>query len=82
MDDSTGPKIGSHVIVCDSTAKQHDALVTANWGYGKNDTPAINVVYVTDDESKTDSYGHQIERMTSVTHKSNQSAPGYWWDYA
>lgn len=42
--------------------------------------PSINVVYVTADESKTDPYGTQIERATSVGHRQGQTAHGYYWE--
>jgi len=42
--------------------------------------PCINVVYLSGDESKTDSYGRQLERdMTSVQHRSATTAPGRYW---
>lgn len=43
------------------------------------DMPGCNVVFVTSDEMKRDSYGYQIERETSVVHKSNQAAHGRYW---
>lgn len=39
--------------------------------------PSVNVVFVVSDEAKTDSYGRQIDRATSVPHESLQSAHGY-----
>jgi hypothetical protein len=59
MDNLT--KVGSTVIYTDGYRCDHQALVTAVWG-----PDCINVVYVTGDESKTDTYGRQIERQTSV----------------
>lgn len=41
--------------------------------------PSINVVFVVSDEAKTDSYGRQIDRATSVPHRQLQSAHGYYW---
>lgn len=70
------------VIYCDHKGVEHEALVTATWGiteFEDGSAPAINIVYVTQDEEKTDSYGRQIERDTSVPHKSGQPAPGNWW---
>jgi hypothetical protein len=72
-----GPKIGDPVTFVNPTGKQFSAVVTANWGTGP--TPSINVVYVTDDTAKTDTYGRQIERNTSVVHRSNQAAHGMYW---
>jgi hypothetical protein len=41
--------------------------------------PSINLVYVVGEEDKTDSYGRQIDRATSVPHKSSQTAHGYYY---
>lgn len=60
-------KVGQHVIFIDSLRKPHDAVVTAAW------TPiCCNLVIVSDDAEKTDSYGRQIERYTSVCKASAQ----------
>jgi hypothetical protein len=67
------------VVFVDPHGVEHNAVVTANWASPDNPTPSINVVYVTKDESKTDSYGRQIERSTSVVHESNQAAHGMFW---
>jgi hypothetical protein len=55
-------KVGGVVIYTDGYRRDHDALVTAVWG-----SDCINVVFVCGDESKTDAYGRQIERETSVS---------------
>lgn len=58
-------KVGDVVIFTDEVRRDHNAIVTAIW------TPdCINVVIVVPDESKTDSYGRQIERRTSVSRYS------------
>lgn len=72
-------RTGSHVIFVDEVGKEHDALVTADWGYGKTENPSINLVFVTDDTSMNDPYGLQMVRKTSVVHESNQAAPGFFW---
>lgn len=41
--------------------------------------PSINVVYVEFDEKKTDPYGRQIARASSVSHQSSQTAHGFYW---
>lgn len=41
--------------------------------------PCINLVYVELDETKTDSYGRQIARNTSVPHQSMTQAHGMFW---
>lgn len=41
--------------------------------------PGCNLVYIAGDKAKTDPYGRQLERMTSVVHKSKQPAHGMYW---
>lgn len=60
-------KIGDSVTFIDSLRNEIPALVTAVWG-----STCINLVYVSTDTNKSDSYGRQIERFTSVMHKSCQ----------
>lgn len=48
------------------------------WARGVSQ-PACNLLFVTSDTSKTDPYGRQIERSSSVVHKSMQSARGMFW---
>lgn len=79
MDDKF-PKIGQHVVYVDALSVAHGALVTggpeqATWQpvFG---VPWCNVVFVDPDPSRTDSYGRQVSRQTSLTHVSRQTAPG------
>lgn len=75
-------KIGDWVLFADQFGKEHPAFVTSVFDNGNPDeypTPSLNVVYVSDDSTKTDQYGRQLERATSVPHESNQSAHGYKW---
>ena len=75
-------KIGDAVVFVNRVGKKQDAIVTAVWGaniYPDKPLPSINVVIVSEDESKTDSYGRQIERETSIPHQTNQAAHGYYW---
>lgn len=82
-------KKGSPVIVVDSVGKRHHALITNLFSnemsleaYFEKYTayPCINAVYVSDDESRTDSYGQQIERVTSFPHRSAQPVTnGFFW---
>ena len=78
--------VGQYVIFTDSLRVRHDALVTA-WHlgeaktveefkklYGENAMPCVNLLYVSKDPKKSDPYGSQIERNTSVPHKSVQYA--------
>jgi len=84
MTDVRYPKIGQSVIYVDPVSVPHEALITyvpenfqPEWGQ-----PWTNIVFVTTDATRTDSYGHQIERNTSVSHVSKSHAPGMYWCYA
>lgn len=61
----------------DDRGLAHHALVT--WRHGEGN-PSINLVIVSTDASKDDPYGRQIERHSSVVHKSNQAANGMYWE--
>lgn len=70
------------IIFVDAYAKQHEALVTAIWKneYQGMQLPwGVNVVFVSDEENRTDNYGRQIVHETSVCHKSVQPAHGVYW---
>lgn len=71
------PKVGDPVVFVDPVGTEHNAIVIACWGEG--DTPSLNLMYADPDEAKTDSYGRQIARGTSVVHQTNQSAHGKYW---
>ena len=75
----------SHIIYVDPKGVAHAALVTIWWKKGHCSTeqsePGCNLIYVTGDESKKDPYGHQIERATSVVHRSYQPAAGNYWKW-
>jgi hypothetical protein len=47
--------------------------------------PCLNLVFVSDDGDREDSYGRQIERPSSVTHRSQESEEpgphGYYWRF-
>lgn len=58
-------KVGEIVKFFNAEKKEQDALVTAVWS-----PTCINLVIVSLDENKTDCYGRQIERQTSVGHIS------------
>lgn len=75
----TSPAVGDIVTYVDEHAVPHKAIVTANWGGTNNPDTAINVVYVTGDEKRTDQYGRQIERACSVVPRHLQGAPGRYY---
>ncbi len=67
-------EVGDLVVYCDPKGNDHKALVTAVW------TPTcINLVLVSPDSEKQDSYGRQIERQTSMTHVSESEVHGFYW---
>jgi hypothetical protein len=68
------PVIGQPVVYVDPVRVQHSAIVTAVWG-----AKCINLVFVSSDENKTDTYGRQIDRQTSCNHMSAHEAPGNYW---
>lgn len=70
-------EIGDVVIYTDAKGVPHKALVTADWSYSSQ--RSLNLVYVSSDETQSDSYGRQIARDTSVPHKDHQAAPGRFW---
>lgn len=75
-------KTGDAIRVCDENYVDHDGLVTTVHGGGE--TPTINAVYVSADATKRDPYGQQLERLSSLPHKSltqGMPRPGRYWDY-
>jgi len=75
-----GVKIGDVVDLLDETGHQHRGLITQVWGPADS-KPSINVVFVSLDETKTDQYGRQVERLSSLQHQSTVGKqPGrFWW---
>lgn len=67
--------VGTVVEYVDEVSVSHDALITAVWGQtlGEN---AINVVYVSGDDSQHDPYGRQIARASSVSPEGPSTAHG------
>lgn len=73
---------GLGVVYVDPVGKHRAAILTAVWNSGqpeKYPNPCVNVVFVSDDEARADTYGRQIERATSIPHKSSQTAHGNYW---
>lgn len=69
--------VGDAVVYHDPVGKPHSAIVQAVWS--KN---CINVVIVSGDKNKQDSYGRQIEHLTSLCHKSSFIAHGNYWRFS
>lgn len=70
--------VGATVVYVDPVGVQSPALVTAVWGDPK-DCPLINLVYVDPDANRTDSYGRQISRQTSLHHRSAYAVHGQYY---
>lgn len=76
------PIVGQNVVFVDEVRKTHAALITAIHGIATESyQPYVNLVYVTDDASKQDPYGNQLERSSSVGHKLLGNPPGRFWYY-
>ena len=70
----------------DETMKRYDRYVNPHFPdmepkSGIVGAPSINVVIISDNPDKSDSYGRQIEHETSVPHREDQRAHGYFWDF-
>lgn len=79
-------QVGDPVVFVNALGIEHRALATALWGtFEEGDPshgtpiPSLNVVFVSNDPDKHDTYGRQIERATSVVHASLQAAHGMSW---
>ena len=73
------PVVGAGVLYIDAEAQPHAALVTAVWGSPRDVAPSCNLVIVSTDPRRTDTMGRQLERVTSIVHRSRQPGPtGYW----
>lgn len=67
-------QIGDAVVYVDPVAVPHNALVTQVWSQ-----ECLNVVFVSGDTARGDSYGRQIERSTSLMHQSIVPVHGNYW---
>lgn len=84
-DDEVRPVVeGDPVKVVDENRVEHVGLVTTvHGGFGGTYAPSINAVYVSADPGKTDPYGRQVERLSSLQHFSagpaQMPSPGRYW---
>lgn len=69
-------KVGDCVNYVDPVGQPSNALVTAVWS-----PTCINVVVVSDDTKESDSYGRQIKRFTSLSHKDQTPVHGNYWKF-
>jgi hypothetical protein len=65
------PEVGAAIVYHDENGRPHNGLVTAVWG-----PYMINVVHVSDDESRQDGYGRQIMRESSVPMRGHPFGEG------
>lgn len=87
-------KIGEAVIFFDQFGMEHHALLTNVFGERRITTfkeegaetvteqvsnPCVNILMVSPDPKREDSYGRQIERQTSCSHFSTSSAWGMFY---
>lgn len=80
-------RVGERVIYVDKYAVPRDALITIWWSGGQlveeyvsaNGEPGCNLAFISGDPARDDSCGRQIERETSVVHKTAQVAHGFYW---
>lgn len=78
MSESDKPSVGDVVTYVDEHSQPHDALVTIYFG-GDSPNGAMNLVFVSSDPDKSDPYGRQIERRSSISRQSEYTAPGNYW---
>lgn len=76
MEERRKPVVGEGVVYVDPVGKAFAAVVTAVWG-----PTCVNVVFVSKDESRTDTYGRQIERESSCSHATVNPAHGRYWHF-
>ncbi len=74
------PKVGDAVVFHDPVGLAHNAIITAAWDQPTSIAqPCVNLVFVSSDADKQDSYGRQTERRTSVGHKDTYAVHGNYW---
>jgi hypothetical protein len=76
--------VGDCVIFHDEHGVPRPALVTAVHGSitAPDSVPCINLMFVSADPARTDGYGRQVERRTSLVHAAQQSAGGQYFRFA
>lgn len=72
-------KIGEAVVYVDTFKQEHLALVTSVFSGMSDTADGCNLVYVSGDSTKTDTYGRQLERACSVPHISSNPAQANCW---
>ena len=80
---------GVPITYVDPHGVRRAALVTTwhcsnnreHWLASGNQETCCNLVWVTSDPRRTDSYGQQLVRESSVVHKGSQPAHGSFWTW-
>jgi hypothetical protein len=90
MEKPREPKVGDHVIYFDTLRRELNGILTAVHGEVSSsqvsmedatqqwNTPCVNLIFVTPEEAKTDSWGRQTDHASSCVHASSQRV-GYYW---
>lgn len=81
------PLVEDSIVFHDPNGKPHNAIATAIHGDKESfekhgSVPCINLVFASGDQNKQDQYGRQLERESSVVHKSSHNAHGNYWRWA
>lgn len=75
-------EVGGKCIYHDEHGRPLNALVNCVHGDDwDNYIPCINLTFVSPDKNRQDSGGRQIEHASSVVHKSNAGAHGFYWRF-
>ncbi len=72
------PEVGDPVVYHSPSGVPRNALVTAVFQRAEHDW-LVNVVFVSGDPERQDSYGRQIERNTSTMHAAAAKVHGNYW---
>lgn len=85
MSEITPVAVGDAVRVVDENYNEHYALVSAVHGSDwEHYALSINAVYISSDPQKNDPYGRQLERLSSLQHKTQVNMPsrppGRYWE--
>lgn len=73
------PELGKSVVYHDSKGRPHDALITCV--HQGTTSQLVNLVYVSDDVDRKDSYGRQMERATSVAYVADWTVHGNYYRF-
>ena len=90
------PQVGEPVIFFDSVGMRHNALLTSVHGertittikeegkepVDKEWVPSVNLLVISPDKQRTDTWGRQIERFSSVGHFREYGTWGNIWCFS